>query len=65
MSPAVRTQDTGTLIGYMMVHPWSQEMTWEFVQTNWQTMVKTLGEFQGIPAIVGSLGSFCSAAARA
>jgi len=60
-SPAVRTQDTGTLIGYMMAHPWSQEMTWEYVQTNWPTMVKTLGEFQGIPAIVGSLGSFCSA----
>ncbi len=45
----------------MMVHPWSQEMTWEFVKTNWQTMVKTLGEFQGIPSIVGSIAAFCSA----
>jgi aminopeptidase N len=61
LSPAVRTQDTGTLVGTMMQHPWSQEMTWEFVQTNWQTIVKTLGEFQGIPSIVESLSAFCSA----
>ena len=61
LSPAVRTQDTGTLIGSMMVQPWSQEMTWEFVKTNWQTMVKSLGVFQGIPSIVESTASFCSA----
>ena len=60
LSPAVRTQDTGTLIGSMMVQPWSQEMTWEFVKANWQTLVKSLGEFQGIPSIVGSTASFCS-----
>jgi aminopeptidase N len=61
LSPAVRTQDTGTLIGSMMVKPWSQDLTWEFVKTNWQTIVKSLGEFQGIPSIVESTGSFCSA----
>jgi aminopeptidase N len=61
LSPAVRTQDTGTLIGSMMVQPWSQEMTWEFVTANWQTIVKSLGEFQGIPSIVESTSSFCSA----
>jgi aminopeptidase N len=61
LSPAVRTQDTGTLVGSMMVQPWSQELTWEFVKTNWQTIVKSLGEFQGIPSIVESTGSFCSA----
>jgi hypothetical protein len=44
----------------MMVQPWSQEMTWEFVKANWQTLVKSLGEFQGIPSIVGSTASFCS-----
>jgi aminopeptidase N len=45
----------------MMVKPWSQDLTWEFVKTNWQTIVKSLGEFQGIPSIVESTGSFCSA----
>ena len=61
MSPAVRTQDTGTLIGNLMVQPWSQEMAWEFVRTNWQTILKNLGEFQGIPSIVDATGAFCSA----
>jgi aminopeptidase N len=61
LSPAVRTQDTGYVLGTMMVMPWSQDMSWEFVQTNWPTIVKTLGEFQGIPAIVESSGGFCSA----
>jgi aminopeptidase N len=62
MTKDVRTQDTGTLLGGMMVQPWSREMTWSFVQTNWQTIIKTLGEFQGIPSIVESLGAFCSTA---
>jgi aminopeptidase N len=61
LTPAVRTQDTGTIIASMMTKPWSQELTWEFVKTNWQTIVKNLGEFQGIPSIVQSAGSFCSA----
>jgi aminopeptidase N len=61
MSKDVRTQDTGTLIGMMMVQPWSRETTWSFVQANWQTILKNLGEFQGIPSIVESLGAFCSA----
>jgi aminopeptidase N len=61
LSPAVRTQDTGTLIGSMMLKPWSQDLTWEFVKTNWQTIVKNLGEFQGIPSIVESTATFCSA----
>jgi aminopeptidase N len=60
VSPAVRTQDTGTLLGYMMAQPWSQETTWQFVQSNWQMILKSLGEFQGIPSIIESLGSFCS-----
>ena len=56
------TQDTGTLLGAMMQNPWSQEMAWSFVQTNWQRIVTTLGEFQGIPSIIESLRGFCSAA---
>jgi aminopeptidase N/puromycin-sensitive aminopeptidase len=61
ISSAVRTQDTGTLLGNMMLKPWSRDMTWTFVQTKWTTIVTTLGEFQGIPSIIGSLGGFCSA----
>ena len=60
ISPVVRTQDTGTLIASSMTRPWSQEMTWEFVKAQWPTLVQKLGTFQGIPAIVSSLGSMCS-----
>jgi aminopeptidase N len=61
LSPAVRTQDAATLLASMMTKPWSQAMTWEFVQTNWQTLLKRLDEFQSVPSIVESLGGFCSA----
>jgi len=62
LSPAVRTQDTGTLLGNLMARPWSQEMAWEFSRANWSTLVAKLGEFQGIPTITQSVGAFCSAA---
>jgi len=61
LSPAVRTQDTATLIANLMVRPRSQDVAWEFTGSNWPTILKQLGEFQGIPAIVESLGAFCSA----
>jgi aminopeptidase N len=65
LSPGVRSQDTGTLVGGMMAHPWSQEAAWAFVQANWPALLKSLGEFQGIPTIVESLGAFCSASRAA
>ena len=62
LSPAVRTQDTATLIGILMARPWSQDMAWEFTRANWPTIVQKLGEFQAIPAIAESLGALCSSA---
>jgi aminopeptidase N len=61
LSSSVRTQDTGTLIGGLLARPESQEIAWQFVRDNWSTIVKSLGEFQGIPQIVESWGAFCSA----
>ena len=64
-SSAVRTQDTGGLIANLVVQPWSRAATWEATRANWPDILKTIGEFQGIPAIVESLGAFCSAASAA
>lgn len=61
ISPAVRTQDTGTLIAGLMGNRASQDAAWEFTKANWQTLLQKLGTFQGVPTIVGSLGAFCSA----
>ena len=60
ISPAVRTQDTGTLIAGLLGQPHSRDAAWAFVQAQWPTLTQKLGTFQGIPGIVGALGSFCS-----
>jgi aminopeptidase N len=65
VSPAVRTQDTGTLLGGLLAKSWSRDAAWAFVKAQWRTLTQKLGTFQGIPEIVGAVGSFCSSAAAA
>ena len=65
MSPAVRTQDTGTLLAGLLSGPASRDAAWAFVQAEWATLTRRLGTFQGIPTIIGALGSFCSTEAAA
>jgi aminopeptidase N len=60
LSPAVRTQDTGSLVGSLISRAWSQRAAWAFTKTQWPALTKKLGTFQGIPTIIGSLGSMCS-----
>ena len=36
-----------------------------FIKTNWDTLTKSLGVFQGIPRIAGSVGAFCSREGKA
>jgi aminopeptidase N len=62
ISPAVRTQDTGGLIAGLMGGSTSRPAAWAFVKQEWPTLTRKLGTFQGLPGIVGSLGSFCTAA---
>jgi aminopeptidase N len=59
-SPEVRSQDASTLIGSLLVHPWSTDQAWEFTKEHWPRLLKTLNIFQAIPDLVGSFGSFCS-----
>jgi hypothetical protein len=61
-SADVRSQDASTLIGSLLAHPWSSNQAWEFTKERWPVLLKTLNVFQAIPDIVGSFGSFCSAA---
>jgi aminopeptidase N len=65
ISSEVRTQDTGTLIAGLLARPASRDAAWRFVQAEWSTLTQTLGTFQGIPAIVRALGTFCSTEAAA
>jgi puromycin-sensitive aminopeptidase len=54
MSPAVRSQDTATLIAGLLGRSASRDAAWMFVQAEWPTLTQKLGTFQG------ALGSFCS-----
>ena len=65
ISPAVRTQDTGTLIAGLLGQAHSRDAAWAFVQAKWPTLTQKLGTFQGLPDIVGAVGSFCSTEAAA
>ena len=62
LSPEVRTQDTGQLIGGLLGQPSSRDAAWTFVKAQWPALTQKLGTFQGIPGIVGALGNFCSSA---
>jgi aminopeptidase N/puromycin-sensitive aminopeptidase len=60
VSPDVRSQDASTLIGGLIVHPWSSDLAWEFTKERWPMLLKTLNIFQAIPDLVDSFGAFCS-----
>ena len=62
LTPAVRSQDTGTLMRGMMRLPWAREATWRFIKDQWPALVQKLGVFQGIPGIVSGLSNLCSTA---
>ena len=65
LSPAVRTQDTATLVAGRLARAASRDAAWTFVQSEWPTLTQKLGTFQGIPRIIGALGAFCTTAAAA
>jgi aminopeptidase N len=58
-----RSQDTPVLPSQLLGSD-SQD-AWTFVKDNWAALIAKVGTFQGIPYIVSSLGSGCSAAASA
>jgi aminopeptidase N len=60
ISPEVRTQDMTQLVSGLLGRPPSRDAAWSFVKAQWPLFVEKLGTFQGIPGIIGALGSFCS-----
>ncbi len=64
LSDEVRSQDAPSLLGQLLAGRHG-DAAWAFVQTKWEAIVTKVGVFQGIPNIVGALGSFCSPARSA
>ena len=60
MSAEVRSQDTPVLLGQLLNSSASDE-TWTALSTQWDAIIRRLGDFQSIPYVVGSLGGFCTA----
>lgn len=60
ISPDVRSQDTATLLAGLLGQPGSRPTAWAFVKAQWPTLREKLGTFQGLPAIIGAAGNFCS-----
>ena len=61
LSPAVRSQDTGTLLRGMLRQPWARQATWTFIKDQWPALTAKLGVFQGVPEIVIGIASLCGA----
>jgi len=60
LTPAVRSQDTGLIVGSMLRLPWSRDAAWAFVKDQWTALTAKLGVFQGIPSIAGALDGLCT-----
>jgi puromycin-sensitive aminopeptidase len=60
LSPQVRTQDAPLLLQQLLGSPATQDGTWALLKDNWTAVTTKLGAFQGIPAIIGGLGAYCS-----
>jgi aminopeptidase N len=63
-SPDIRTQDAPTLIRLLMQRPSASAATWEHLKANWERVEHSVGVFQGIPAVVGSMQYFCDVEAK-
>ena len=59
MTDDVRSQDVPTVLAQLFGGA-QGDATWTFVQQQWEAITKKVGVFQGVPSIVGGLGSFCS-----
>ncbi len=63
-SSEVRSQDAPYILSELMARPWSTASTWEHLKRNWSAIEKSVGVFQGLPAVISSTGHFCDPAAR-
>ncbi len=64
LSPAVRAQDAGFLVGALLRTRATQERAWEFAQNRWTELTAKLDGFSGLPAVVTRLDGFCTAERR-
>lgn len=64
ISPEMRTQDAGRMLGAMFANPAARATTWQFVKARWNEVQAKMGLSLGGLRLISSAGGFCDAAAR-
>ena len=64
ISPEVRTQDAGRMLGSMFANPAARAATWQFVKTRWDDVQAKMGLSLGGFRMIAGAGNFCDAASR-
>ena len=64
LSSDIRAQDAPMVVQFLMQRPAAGEDTWEHLKSNWEHVERSLGIFQGIPGVIGSLQYLCDAGSR-
>ena len=64
VSPEMRTQDAGRMLGAMYANPAARATTWQFVKARWNEVQAKMGLSLGGLWLISSAGAFCDAAAR-
>ena len=63
-SANIRTQDAPTLIRRLLQRPAASAATWTHLKTNWESVERSYGIFQGIPRVVEGLQHLCDTASK-
>jgi aminopeptidase N len=59
LSPNVRSQDSPTLLAFLITHPETQEQAWTFVRHHWDDVLRKAPPGSGA-RVIAATGSFCS-----
>ena len=62
LSGELRSQDVTRPVFGAMGRSDLRPDAWKFITTNWDALTARLDTFQGLPGVVGAVGSFCSTA---
>ena len=64
VSPEVRIQDAGRLLGSIFENPVARPIAWQFVKARWNDVQAKMGLSLGGQRVIRAAGNFCDAAAR-
>ena len=64
ISPEVRIQDSGRMLGSIFENPVGRALAWQFVKTRWSDVQSKMGLSLGGQRVIRAAGTLCDAGAR-